>query len=507
MTVSRPQVGDLTIVGSAPEWRRWSASRRIRLAMLVACGLALEAVLVFGVLLPLSIWRFPEVFRDERPLATALGLHQGPAIVFGLTISLSFVLLGCAAWLARTLHGRAATAVVLIFSVLFIATIVPINPVGAHDIYHNVADSRTIAIYHDNPTAIPPNVYLDDAFYPYVVAWQDFPSVYGPVWYAVTMPGALLAGDGLWANVIAQKVLTSLFLFGVTVLAMLTAGRLRPGAMAQAAILVGWNPLLIFDTAGNAHNDVVMVFFGIAMIYAITRRWWPVVFPLLALAVATKYVFALLGPLVLLWMWRRRDVPRREVLASLLLGVAVGLLAYAPFYNGKETVAAFQRQTAFNTSSPSALLQAVFMDWFGLDEVTALSRVKLVVGPVFLAIYAVLLLRIPRDPGVVILARTGFWAVFWLFVVATWWFWPWYLMMLVPLAAVLPGGRSYKVALVFSASAMLMYVPYFWYIDGDWMWHHIWTATVAFLPPVVTALALWLHSRRRRQPLGSLAGD
>src|SRR5438105_15533269 len=101
---------------------------------------------------------------------------------------------------------------------------------------------------------------------------------------------------------------------------MLTAARIRPGAALAAGVLVGWNPLLQFETAGNAHNDIVMVFFALLAVYAITRRWWLLVFPLLALSVAAKYVLILLGPLLLLWMWRRGDIPRRTILLSLGLG-------------------------------------------------------------------------------------------------------------------------------------------------------------------------------------------
>ena len=81
--------------------------------------------------------------------------------------------------------------------------------------------------------------------------------------------------------------------------------------------------------------------------------------------------------------------------------------------------------------------------------------------------------------------------------IATWWFWPWYLLWLVPLGALLPGSRPALVATVFSATAMLMYVPYFWLLHGDRLLLHAASAGTASLPPVLLALALILAPRQR----------
>lgn len=479
-----------------------------RVLALAGAGLLLELALVSGLLLPLAAWRQPGVIATDTPLATAFGDTVPGAVRFAAAVGIAFAAFALAVAAARPSRagGRAAMALVLVGTLVFSLTLLPINPAGSHDIYHNVADARTVWRYHANPLVLPPNAFPDDPFYHHVPAWQDFPSVYGPVWYAVSALAVPLAGDGLWANLLAQKLLTVVFLLGTTALAMLVAGRIRPGAAVTAGVLVGWNPLLLFETAGNAHNDIVMVFFALAALYAVARRWWVAVFPLLALSAASKYVLVLLGPVLLVWMLRRPDVPRRQVLLSLVLGALVGAAVYAPFFAGADMLAAFQRQSSFNTSSPGSLLHAVLMARFGLDEVEALQVVKRVVLPLYLVAYGLLLARIPRGPGLVTLIRTCFWAVFLLLVIATWWFWPWYLVVLVPFGALLPGSRPALIGTLFALAAMLMYIPYFWLLNGDWLLHHALTAATAFLPPVLVALAPRL-SRRAAQPLGSLAGD
>ena len=492
-------MGVTTIAPMRGDRRRPARGRPSRLLSLTLAGLLLELVLLLGFLRPLSIRRHPDPVSTEQSLATALGTDFAGALRFVVPVLCAFAAFGLALWLAQTMAGRAAAfGVVLAGTVIFSFTLLPTNPLAARDVYHNVADARTLWLYGDNPTVLPPITHADDPLYEHVSVWQEYPSVYGPVWYLLAGAPLPFAGDRLWPNVLGQKALTALFLLGTTVLAMLAAERIRPGTAVAAGVLVGWNPLLQFETAGNAHNDVVMVYFALAALYAVTRGWWVAVFPLLALSVASKYVLVLLGPLLLVWLLRRRDVPRRQVSLSLALGALVGAAVYVPFFAGMDTLAGLRRQSGFNTSSPSALLYALLWNGLQPDPVQSSRTMKLIVVPLFLLAYAVLLWRIPRHVDVAALVRAGFWAVFLLLTIATWWFWPWYLLWLVPLGALVPAGwdRPALIAAVFSATAMLLYVPFYWLMHGD-----VWlspreavalqaaTAGTGFLLPVVLALA------------------
>ena len=267
-------------------------------------------------------------------------------------------------------------------------------------------------------------------------------------------------GERFWANVIGQKILTVLFLLGTTALAMAITGRLRPGRAAAAGVLVGWNPLLQWETAGNAHNDIVMIFFMLAAVYAVLRGWWRAVFPLLGLAIATKYTLVLLGPVLLVWMLRRRDIPRREIAISLALGVALTFALYAPFLAGGEMLDGLRRESGHITASTGSGLAAWFWSRLQMPPDQADRTMKFLLTPLFLAGYAALLWRIPRAGSVSALVRTSAWVVFLFLVIAKWWFWPWYLLWLVPLAALLPGSRPALAASVFSLTVMMGIVTY-----------------------------------------------
>lgn len=458
-------------------------------------ALALGLVYLYGFLRQLSYRRFPEIIPTDQPLATVLGLGPAGALRFLVPVALAFALYGAAVWLARGLAGRWLAAGALLAAALYAAIFLPTNPVGAQDIYHNVFDARILWHYHANPTEIPPTAYPNDRFFPSVTAWNNFASVYGPVWYVVSGAAYRFGGDDLRANIYGHKALTAAFLLGTAALAYLTAERLRAGSGLAAVIAIAWNPLLLFETAGNGHNDVVMIFFAMAAMYALARGGWLWVFPLLALSVAAKYVSVLLGPPILVWMLRRPEIPRRTIAASLAAGAAVGLAVYLPFFQGQETLGVIRRQSGYTTSSPSALLDALLLTYRHMAPQDSTILMKKLVTPSFLLLYGWLLWRTRGDLAA--LVERCAWMLLLLLVIATWWFWPWYAIWFTPFAALLPRRGVAFVGVLFSASAMAMYGAYYWLLSRDLLLRASATAAVAFLPPVLAAVALGVRQAAR----------
>jgi hypothetical protein len=86
------------------------------------------------------------------------------------------------------------------------------------------------------------------------------------------------------------------------------------------------------------------------------------------------------------------------------------------------------------------------------------------------------------------LAAVSAWAVFLFLVTAKWWFWPWYLGWLVPLAALNPNRRVALVGIIFSMTAMLMYVSYYWRVfNPDWYMTQRVVFVTVFAVPLVLA--------------------
>ncbi len=297
---------------------------------------------------------------------------------------------------------------------------------------------------------------------------------------------------------VGHKALTALFLFAVTALVIRLADRPAPGRGmgAAAGVLVGWNPLLQFETAGNAHNDVVMVAFALGAVWAVSaRRWWAV-FPLLALATVTKYVFVVLAPLLLVWLLSRRMVPPAVVFGSLLLGAALGAAAMVPFVIGVDLLDAFWREGCFVSASPAALLHALLgwvMPGDGLQRLTLVRAVLWLLGA---TVYGALLWWLARTRDEAAVASACFWVTALVPVLGLSWFGPWYLMLVVPFAALRPGSRPAWMAVAWSAGALLLYVPDTWVPSADPVVRQASLVATGFAPPLCAALG---YRRVRRE--------
>jgi alpha-1,6-mannosyltransferase len=275
---------------------------------------------------------------------------------------------------------------------------------------------------------------------------------------------------------------------------------------------VGWNPLLLFETAVNAHNDIVMMAFALAAFYALVRRWWLAIFPLLVLAALVKFVTLLFVPLVLIWLLLRRDVPKWQVALSLVLGSAIGAAACAPFFAGGalfDTLRGEGSRYLLSTGSMtvSLLMQRGVMN---LPEAEVAMRRGLVAA--FAVGLALLLGRFRRDPSYSFLTTTCAAAVFLLLVTVKWWFWPWYLAWLVPVAALAPRRGMALLASTFSLTAMLLYAAYYWHVYGDWHTTQQLVFKTVFAVPLGLSAALvmywllrkaWEHLRPRAAPTGA----
>jgi alpha-1,6-mannosyltransferase len=461
----------MTAVDTTPvsEASRHARGRRTeRLLALVLAGLVLDLVLIYGFLWPLNHADHPDVLQGLQGLADVFGPDRSGQSRFIAGVVAAFLAYVVAAVLARGVAGRKACWVVLAGTTVFAVTLLPTNPAGSQDVYHYIADARTLWVHGDNPAVTPPTAHPEDPIVAHVPFWTDTPSPYGPLWFALSGAPLPFAGDDLWRNVLGQKVLAAALLLTSTALVMLTAARIRPGSAAVAGVLIGWNPLLLFETAVNAHNDIAMITFVLAAFYASVRRWWLLVFPLLALAVAVKYVVIVLAPVVLIWMLMRRDASRRDVALSAGAGAAVGAAVYAPFIADGAIFETLRDAGVTYISSVGSVLVSQLMYQRGMAPGDAALMMRRILTAVFITGYLVLLLRMWRRPSYTVLAGTSAAVMFLFLVTMKWWFWPWYLTWLVPIAALAPHRRIAILAVLFSFTGMLHHAAYTWNVYDDW---------------------------------------
>jgi alpha-1,6-mannosyltransferase len=244
------------------------------------------------------------------------------------------------------------------------------------------------------------------------------------------------------------------------------AGLARPGV---AALAYGWNPLLLYETAGNGHNDIVMLTaLLLAFWLLLPRRPGGLALPSVTLAVLAKYVAALWLP-VFLFAWlpvQVRERRWRAVLASGAICAGLVVACFAPFWGDGDALAGVSRQSNLYTTSLASWVIALLTErrlMIGRGVLLELIRLA-----AFTIVGLTLLIARPRPGDLRSLVRAIFDVSLVYLLVGALWFQPWYLVPLVGLAPLVQGWRR-AVAIIYALGATGSYVFYFYIWPAlDW---------------------------------------
>lgn len=372
----------------------------------------------------------------------------GGLLYFGAFAAL-FALYLLGARLAAVARGRAAWLIVAGGAALSSLLLLGLYPIDASDIFDYIIFGRILAIYQANPFYTIPAHFPHDPVLPYV-GWSRSSFGYGPLW-ALLSAGqswvALKLGDSLLTQVLIYK-LGAIAASAVTAVAI--AGILRREAPERALLgvyLWSWNPLQLFVTAGNGHNDSVMVAPMLLSLWLATRQRWSSALLVALTGALIKYIPLLLVPLLGVAALRRlhggarwRFVITTAFGASALIGAA-----FVPFWRGGDILSISLRARLFTTSLPAWLLSLSDprLDHGQLQSLLARA------GLLALAVMLLIMLRfVWRSPTVLDLAQAAT-ALFLFYLLAVvLWFQPWYAIWPLALAALLPDSALVAAALL-----------------------------------------------------------
>lgn len=179
--------------------------------------------------------------------------------------------------------------------------------------------------------------------------WVEMTAVYGPVWTLVNATIMAVVGPDPVVATVVYKVVLGTIALGITGLVYWIVRSLT-GSQAPAivaAVLVAWQPNMIIESSGQAHNDPLMLLLSTAGVFLALAGGTGAVrggLILIILSALVKYVtLPLLGLLGLMRLRDRRGGQGMTgVLGSWLLdGIAIGTVivaAFAPFWAGFGTL-------------------------------------------------------------------------------------------------------------------------------------------------------------------------
>jgi hypothetical protein len=354
-------------------------------------------------------------------------------LLIAMTLGYGVVLAG---W--RTLSMRTiAIAVIALYGVLLLGP-----PLQLNDVFNYLGYARLGALHGLNPyTHVIAAEQRDPVFV--WTSWRHLASPYGELFTLLTYPLALISLP------LAYWILKS-----VTVLLALTFVWLVYRVARQlgrdprfAVLLVAINPIMLMYEVGGFHNDPFMLVPAMGAISLLLARRYKLAGALLMVAISVKFTMVLLLPFLLLAapdLRRRLQLVAGSALAAVPL-VVVSLLAF-----GFSLPNLSDQSTLITPYSIPNLAGWVLGLGGAAPALIALASVALV-GAVGFAVVRVY-------QGRYSWVTAAGWCTIGL-VASLSWLMPWYVVWVLPLAAVAASQRLRTAALVLTVFLVLTFMP------------------------------------------------
>jgi Glycosyltransferase family 87 len=434
-------------LASARERRRHSrverlavspAAGRIALVVVVLATLAVVATAAAdpSVLVPRSAETFPN--WEAGPLhAIGIRLITDPQTL-GTVFSCVMVAMILAYFVviaaARTFSMRTiAIAVVLLHAILLLSP-----PLQLTDLFNYLGYARLGALHHLNPYTHVIKVAMFDPVYRFT-SWHSLRSPYGPLFTALSYP---LAFTSLPVAYWVLKLATVAMSLGFVALVWECARRLGRDPRF-AVVFVAFNPIFLIYAVAGFHNDFFMLVPSMAAIALLLARRDRAAGAMLMVAIAVKFTAVLLLPFLLLGV---RDRPRqiRLVIGAAVAAVPLILIDVA----------------LFGLSIPNLQQQSSLLTDFSIPNVVGLllhvgggTPLVLKIAIVCVVLVVAFQFFAKRD-----WINGAGWSTFAL-IASLAWLVPWYVVWLLPLAALGTSVRLRRVSLALTVFLILSFAP------------------------------------------------
>ncbi|MBV9007532.1 MAG: DUF2029 domain-containing protein [Solirubrobacterales bacterium] len=306
------------------------------------------------------------------------------------------------------------------------------------DLFNYLGYARLGGLHHLNPYTHVIAEEIHDPVFRFTT-WHHLHSPYGPLFTALTYPLALMS---LPAAYWTLKTITVLLSLAFIALVWYCARRL--GRDPRFAVLfVAANPIFLMYAIPAFHNDFFMLVPSTAAVALLLARRDRSAGAILMLAVAVKFTAILLLPFLLIGV--RLPQRRRRILEGAAVG-AIPLIAMS--------------LALFGFSIPNLQDQSTLLTPFSIPNLTGLvigvgggAPGLLRLGTVALVVAVALLIRHRGDW----LSGAG-WATFAL-IASLAWLVPWYVVWLLPLAALGSSLRLRRMALWLTVFLVIAFIP------------------------------------------------
>ncbi len=207
---------------------------------------------------------------------------------------------------------------ILLFNLTFI--VVPF--LTSNDLYSYIFQTRVWSIFGKNPYLISYDSFRYDSFYPVIkTIWSSQTFLQGPLFLVIGGLVNFIGKNNLGFVVFLFKfILVGANILSSYVIYLITRDK-------KAVFLYGTNPLIIFELAGNAHADSILVLLLLISLYYVSQRDSVKGTLSIFASFLVKYSSLMVFPLEFLYL-------KKKKLISVLLGALLVFIVYSPFWSG-----------------------------------------------------------------------------------------------------------------------------------------------------------------------------
>ncbi len=359
--------------------------------LLIIVGITCELFYLFYFVGQFGLLRYYHGLIDMARITgyRILGLQQFVA-VFGAL----FLFCGLACWEVRGRNDRSTLWLILGFGCVFGLTMSFVYPATAIDIFVYVAQNLALVQYHLNPMVVPPAAAANDPLIRLAGNWAYVTAPYGPLGLLIDAIPTLIFGRSLLATLLLMKFIFSAMLVVEAFLVYKILSHYAPAFALAGAILVAWNPYMLFEYSANAHNDIAMMLFVLLACLALVKDRQALAFVLLVVSVLVKYAMLPILPLFFLYSLVHQPTHKRRLIyvcRVVCWSVILVLAIYGPFWQGTKTLAPLLSQDTRYWYSLSMTLTTL-----SSGSITA-GQVKLIADNLFGLIYVYALFLATRN--------------------------------------------------------------------------------------------------------------
>ncbi len=398
---------------------------------------------------PLRNW-----FHDYSlsPHGTPLLLYL--LFTFSLLVSLYFLFFRAYSSLENEKQKKLFPYLIFFFF-LFQITLAFIKPVASGDIYNYIYTTKVFTLHHQNPYLIPPATFPDPLKKLIFPPWTKFTLNYGPLWLLFSSLPTLLFPHNIRLGCFAFQLLAILFNSASAWLIFKILKIIKPNYKFLGTSLYFFNPLILWETANNGHNDIIMVFFILLSFYFLLKEKYSLSYIWLWASFFVKYISLIIIPF---WFIFSLEKQKRKNYLKFILKISgltfiifsvIGVL----FYFKINIFHSIREQYKYFSPILSGLLPVFLL--FIFPKNILYIRITSSLTFILINLFLYLSFWLKKEKNLALLSWYGSIAFLLYLIIASFWNMEWYLLWILP--GIIISGKE-KLNFLLTLGGLLSYI-------------------------------------------------